>query len=339
MFAFGRHLSAQILTHNHRHFLIDCGEGTQYQLVKFRYRLKRLDAIFISHLHGDHVLGLAGLLSTLSLMSRTHRLRVFGPVGIADLIESQRHLTHSTFNYEIEFHELNSTLIGQVIYETDTLTVSPLPLSHRVPCYGYLFAEKPRAPRFLVEKAHRNQIPKEYYHLLKLGNDLTLAEDWHIRGADYLGDAPPSYSFAYCSDTRYQPGLVPFLKDVSLLYHEATFLNALQYQAEATAHSTASQAATIARDANAGHLLLGHFSARYSDLNPHLEESQPIFPLTSLAKEGRLYPIPYDPDLHADLPSDSETVDDYESEHEFEDDDTDDDTDDEIEDTTDTFIK
>lgn len=295
--AFGRHLSAQVLTHNQRHFLIDCGEGTQFRLMRFKYRLRRLDAVFISHLHGDHVLGLAGLLCTLSQLSRSNRLPVYGPPGLRELIDAQLRLTHATLNYDLNVVELTEADAGGIIHETDGMTVTPLSLEHRVPCFGYLFREKARSPVFLVDKARAQGLPVEYFHLIKLGNDVTLADGTHFAASDYLGEPPAPCCYAYCSDTRYMPALADSLREVDLLYHEATFRQDLLWQAEQTAHSTAAQAAAVARDAEAGHLLLGHFSARYADLTPLLHEAQAVFSRSSIAEEGRIYPIPYYPDL------------------------------------------
>ena len=292
--AFGRHLSGQVLTYNQRYFLIDCGEGTQFQLMRYRYRLRRLDAIFISHLHGDHVLGLVGLLCTLSQHSRTSPLPVYGPAGLAELVHSVLRLTHATLQFPLELHELGPDAAHQVIHQLPGLEVVALPLEHRVPCFGYLFRELPRNPVFLVEKAHLHQLPVEFFHLIKLGTDVRLPDGTTVVAADYLGPPPPPHSYAYCSDTRYHPPLAEWIRGVSLLYHEATFRQDLLWQASQTAHSTASQAAAIAAAADAGHLLLGHFSARYGDLSPLLDEARAAFARCSVADEGRLYPIPFD---------------------------------------------
>ncbi len=294
--AFGRHLSAQVLTFNQRHFLIDCGEGTQFQLMRYRYRFRRLDAIFISHLHGDHVLGLAGLLCTISQHSRSSPLPVYGPAGLGELVHSILRLTHATLQFPLELCELQPESAHRVIHRVTGLEVVALPLEHRVPCFGYLFRELPRSPTFLVEKARLHQLPVECYHLLKLGTDVRLPDGRSVQAADYLGPAPPSYSYAYCSDTRYHPPLADWVRGVSLLYHEATFVEALNWQAEQTAHSTARQAAALAAAAEADQLLLGHFSARYGDLSQHLAEARAVFEHSHITDEGRLYPIPFDPE-------------------------------------------
>ena len=291
--AFGRHLSAQVVNYHHRIYLIDCGEGTQFQLNRYRIPVKRLDAIFISHLHGDHVLGLAGLLSSMSLAGRTKALPIIGPEGIKDFIEMQLRYTHSFLSYNLEFRELCQPETPQVVFQTASLRVSTVPLFHRIPCVGYRFDEIINKRKFLVENAYRQNIPKEYFHLIKQGNWITLPDGTQIDPESCLGDASEPASYAYCSDTRFEPKIVPFIKDVSLLYHEATFLNANQMQADATAHSTALEAATIARDANAGALILGHFSARYKELYEFLAEARTAFPKTYLAVEGKVYPIPY----------------------------------------------
>jgi ribonuclease Z len=288
--AFGRHPSAQYVQHHERGFLVDCGEGTQMQMLRYGVRFKRLEAIFITHLHGDHVFGLPGLLNTLSLNNRQEELHVFGPPGLRMLLEDVFKHSQGALRYPLKITEIGSP-DHSVIYETPFLAVEALPLNHKVACIGFLFREKPKRPQFLALKAQEMLVPKAYFRLLKLGNAVTLPDGRVIEPAVLQGPTPPQYSFAYCSDTAYRPALAERLQNVSLLYHEATFLETELARAIETAHSTAAQAAALARDAGAGRLLMGHFSARYKTLDGHLAEARAVFPQSWLAFEGQVYTI------------------------------------------------
>lgn len=282
---FRRHLSAHLLTHNERLFLIDCGEGTQFQFMRYKVRIQRLDAIFISHLHGDHFFGLPGLLCTLSNHERTRPLHLICPEGLAEILQEMFKVSDTRLKYELVYHILKDKT-SELVFENNSLEVFSLPLKHRVYCNGYLFREKPKPKKFLMNKAKVDEIPQQYFHLLKQGNDITLDGNRIFRSADYLGEAPKSYSYAYCSDTRYFKELATQVKGVDVLYHEATFLHELKPKAEATFHSTALEAGMLARDAQVGKLIIGHFSARYLDLQPLLAEAQSVFEKSYLAEEG-----------------------------------------------------
>jgi ribonuclease Z len=288
--AFGRHLSAQVVEHHQHLMLIDCGEGTQFQMNRYRLRLHRLDVVFVSHMHGDHVFGLPGLLTSLSMLGRNKPLHLVGPVGIKQWLESTFSASYSTLLYPIIYTELEPVDSPQQVYETSHLVVECFPLYHRVPCFGYRFAEKPKKRKLMIHLVRQANIPKEYFHLVKQGHSFYLEDNW-IDAQQFLGAPDPSFSYAYCSDTRYAPEIVPFITDTTLLYHEATFLSTLQNNATATAHSTAAEAAQMALQANVAQLLIGHFSARYPDLKAHLAEAQQIFPATELAMEGKCYAI------------------------------------------------
>jgi ribonuclease Z len=292
--AFGRHLSGQIVVYHHRLYLIDCGEGTQFQLNRYRVPIKRLDAIFISHLHGDHVLGLPGLLSSMSLGGRTKLLPIIGPEGIKELVETQLRLTHGFLTYPLEFREISRTDESQIVFQTSALRVKTIPLHHRIPCIGFRFDETLQKRKFLVQHAYALNIPKEYFHLIKQGVAFTLPDGRKIEPEDCLGEPNELNSYAYCSDTRFAPEIVPFIEKVSLLYHEATFLQSQIIQAEATAHSTAFEAGKIASMAGVDAMLIGHFSARYKEPSDLLDEARTVFPNTYLAIEGKTYPVPYE---------------------------------------------
>ncbi len=292
--AFGRHLSSQMINHHERLFLIDCGEGTQFQILRYGLRIRRLDVIFISHLHGDHVYGLPGLLLTMSLNARTAPLLIVGPLGLRKFIEYQFEVCQAHMNYPVEYVELTAETDCQTpVYENRHIAVYPIPLQHKVLCYGYCFREKTKRKRFLVHEAEKANIPVQYYQLLKQEVDVTLEDGRHIYAAELLAEPEPEYSYAYCSDTAYCPeNLIPHLKDVTTLYHEATFLHDRVERAVETGHSTALQAGQIAAAAAVKQLLIGHFSARYDNLQPLLQEARSVFPATELATEGKMYQIP-----------------------------------------------
>lgn len=288
----GRGVSSQVVTYNDKHYLIDCGEGTQTQMMRFKAKMHRIEAIFISHLHGDHTLGLPGLLSSFSLEGREKALKIHAPAAIKTYLETVFELTSSYLSYPIEIIPLEDFQVGQVIFHTDTLSVSLLPLKHRIYCRGFLFTEINKKPKFDFYKAKALDIPNNYFHLLKLGNNITLEDGQHILAEQVLNPPDLPKSFAYCSDTAYYPELVPHIQGVNLLYHEATFANDQKVRAKETAHSTAEQAATIAQAAQVKGLLLGHFSARYKDLSVLLNEARAIFPNTLLANDGEVYELP-----------------------------------------------
>ena len=281
-----RRPSAQVVTMYDRHHLVDCGEGTQIEMLRRKVRFSRLDAIFISHLHGDHVLGLPGLLTTLSLYERNFPLKLFGPAGLRDMIDVIFAQTQSYLSYELEFFPLEEFDVGEAIYTTDRYEVILLPLQHRIFCRGFLFREHSKPPKFDFYKAKALEIPNKYFKLLKQGNRVTIDDGRVIDPTQVLGDPEPVMSYAYCSDTRYFEGLVEHIRDVKVLYHEATFLENLASRAAETFHSTAKQAATIAKMADAGSLYIGHFSARYIELDALLEEARSVFARTELAREG-----------------------------------------------------
>lgn len=280
--------SAQVVTINDRHHLVDCGEGTQIQLIRQRVKFSRLDAIFISHLHGDHVLGLPGLLNTLSIYERNFPLKLYAPAALKEVLNQIFATTQSYLTYELEFIPHEDFQAGDVIYQKDRYEVVLLPLEHRVLCRGFLFQEVNKRPKFDFYKAKALDIPNTYFPLLKQGNDISLPDGRLIKADEVLKDPDPVLSYAYCSDTKYHELLVDYIKKVFMLYHEATFLSDMKARADETYHSTAREAGQIARMASAEHLLLGHFSARYRDLTPLLDEAQAVFPNAQLAWEGQL---------------------------------------------------
>mgnify|MGYP001228717299 FL=1 len=280
--------TSQILEIGNGLFLIDCGEGTQNQIRKKRIKFSRIKHIFISHLHGDHFFGLIGLISTFRLLGRTANLDIFGPKGIKEIITLQLKHSKSWTNYDITFHELTSSK-SEIIFENDFVEVFTIPLKHRIYTNGFLFREKLGLRKIDMEKVDKYGILVSDYENLKKGKDLILNDGKIIENK--FVTLPPSEpkSYAFCSDTIYDTGLVEILNHVDVLYHESTFLDSHEELAKLTKHSTASDAAKIAKKANVKSLILGHFSARYKNKNEFLNEAKPYFDNVELAEEGKIF--------------------------------------------------
>jgi ribonuclease Z len=286
----GRYPSAHVLNAHERLFLIDCGEGTQMQLRKTRIRFAKINHIFISHLHGDHVFGLYGLLSTFSLMGRTNPVHLYAPGNYENMLRS--HL--SDFDINLSFEIIFTPLAGKdpvMILDDKYLTVTSFPLEHRIPAYGFLFREKTADRNIIREAIGKFQIPTVRIPAIKKGGDFITSDGTVIRNAEITHDPPEPLSYAYCSDTKYFRRLASFIMGVTVLYHEATFDKANQKLAKMTGHSTTLDAAKTAVNANAGTLIIGHFSARYKDVAPLVEESRTLFPSTYPAIDGKSYEI------------------------------------------------
>ncbi|MDO4164146.1 MAG: ribonuclease Z [Bacteroides sp.] len=280
-----RHFStSQVLNVRDKLFMIDCGEGAQLQFRKSRLKFSRLNHIFISHLHGDHCFGLMGLISTLNLLGRTAELHIHSPKGLEELLTPMLAFFNRQMTYKVLFHEFATQEAG-LIYEDRSLTVTTIPLCHRMPCCGFLFAEKPRPNHIVREMIDYYQIPVYELNRIKNGADYVTPEGETISNAILTRPSARPRSYAYCSDTIYLPSVIPQIKGVDLLFHEATFAEADAPRAKETFHTTASQAAQIARDAEVGQLLIGHFSARYEDESVLLQEASAVFPRTRLAQE------------------------------------------------------
>lgn len=280
--AHGRHLSAQVLQAGEELFLIDCGEGTQFQLMNLKIKFSKINHIFISHLHGDHIFGLVGLLMTFGLTSRTTPLHIYSPAGLEYLIKTQ--IPHEQ-DYPIYFHHSDTT-ISTLLFENKYLEVYSIPLIHRAPCHGFLFAEKKKVANIIKEKIEEYNIPYQQIPFIKEGGNFITQDGRTILHEELTTPAPTPLKFAYCSDTMYSEEIIPIIKGVNLLYHEATFMQDMLEQAQKTMHSTAAQAASIAQQAQVQKLIIGHFSARYQDLAPLLEEAKTVFEQTFLAEEG-----------------------------------------------------
>jgi ribonuclease Z len=288
--AYQRFTSCQLVEIQNRHFLVDCGEGAQMQLMKYQANLHRINHIFITHLHGDHFLGLIGLIFTMHLLRRTNDLHIYSHIGLDDIITTQLRCSRSAPHFKLMFHALERDET-KIIYEDDALTVETIPLIHRLPCSGFLFREKEKPRRIDKEKLPRGLLIQQLANL-KRGHDVVDEEGNIIyRNTDLTLPPRKSRSYAYCSDTAYNESMIEQIKGIDVLYHEATFTTDEQAKALETLHSTAREAATIATKAEAGSLLLGHFSARYRELDPILEEARKVFPKSELALEGNAFLI------------------------------------------------
>lgn len=277
--------SAQLLDIKGHRFLIDCGEGTQVQLRKAKVSFVHIKHIFISHLHGDHFYGLPGLVSSFRLLGREAPLHIYGPKGIKEALTLLLKLANSWTNFPLHFHELDVDT-SVCVFEDSEVSVHTIPLNHRVYTNGFLFAEKLGLRRINVEKATQSNVDTSQFRLLQLGQDVTLESGTIVKNKAVTFDPAPPKKYAYCSDTAYLPSIIPLIKKVDWLYHEATFLEQHASIASQTKHSTARQAASIAHEANVGRLILGHYSSRYKDLCLFEEEASQIFKNVTLASDG-----------------------------------------------------
>jgi len=282
--------TAQILEVKGHLFLIDCGEGTQVQLRKLKIKFARIKHIFISHLHGDHFFGLVGLISTFKLLGRDASLHIYGPKGIKQAILLQLKLGKTYTNFELYFHELESNQ-PELLFEDAVLSITTIPLKHREYTNGFLFQQKPGERILNIQKAKELGIEPSYYQKAKQGFDVPDSKENIVSNTAITFDPAPAKSYAYCSDTAYCEKIIPQILNTTLLYHEATFLQQHTVLASKTMHSTPEQAATIAKKANVGTLLLGHYSGRYTDYNEFKNQAQEIFTATQLAQDGKVFEI------------------------------------------------
>ncbi|MBT8185782.1 MAG: ribonuclease Z [Eudoraea sp.] len=280
--------SSQLLEIKNHLFLIDCGEGTQVQLRKHKIKFTRINHIFISHLHGDHFFGLPGLISSFRLLGRDRELHIYGPEGIKEAITLLLKLGNSWTNYPLRFHELTSHG-SKTIFEDEKVSVTTLPLNHRVYTNGFLFKEKEGERKLNVEAARKYKIDKSQFQNIKQGADVFLEDGTILENKNISHDPPKPKSYAYCSDTAYMPELTDRIKGVDVLYHEATFLKTEVNLARKTKHATANEAAMIAQKAEVGMLILGHFSTRYKTPALFKEEAAKIFPKVALAEDGKVF--------------------------------------------------
>lgn len=285
-----RHPTAQVLNIHERLFLVDCGEGTLIQLNRYKIKFHRINHIFISHLHGDHYLGVLGLLSTMHLQGRTIPINLFCPPQLKEIIEIQLKYSETILRFPINYYLIDSKN-REVLFSDDDIEVSTIILNHRIPCTGFLFKEKPRFRKLIKDQLQKHSIPVTAYQDLKNGLDYVDQNGRVIANSIVTSDPRKPRSYAFCSDTCYDENILPTINKVDLLYHEATFLSDKEERAKETYHSTAAQAATIAKKANVSRLIIGHFSARYKNLYPLLDEAKEVFAETTLAMEGDVFSI------------------------------------------------
>lgn len=285
------HPSAQILQIKNHHFLIDCGEGTQVQMRKYKISFAKIKHIFISHLHGDHYFGLIGLIATFGLLNREKELHIYGPEGLQEIIELQMSMSFSRKNFSITFHTLKSKK-SELIFEDKNVTVHTIPLKHRIYTNGFLFKEKQSLRKLNVNSIEKyTEIQTCDYHNIKKGKDFVNTDGTIVKNELLTFPPREQLSYAYCSDTSYDPKIVKIIRNVNLLYNEATFLTDREDLAKKTGHSTALQAGKIATAANVKILLLGHYSNRYRDLSAFQKEALVAFKHTLLAIEGRTFEV------------------------------------------------
>jgi ribonuclease Z len=285
-----RHPTAQVLNIHEKLFLVDCGEGTLIQLNRYHLRFHRINHIFISHLHGDHYLGLMGLLSTMHLQGRSEDIHLYCQPELKEMVDIQLLHSQTHLRYTIVYHFLDAKN-AEKIYEDEDLEVHTIILSHRIPCTGFLFREKPKLRKLIREQLTHFNIPVSAYSDLKNGKDYVDEKGTVLSNAELTTDPRTPRSYAFCSDTIYDETLVPTLRHIDLLYHESTFLSDKADRAKETFHSTAAQAANIAKMAEVKRLIIGHFSARYKNLYPLLQEAREVFENTTLAVEGDRFTI------------------------------------------------
>ena len=280
--------TAQLLEIKNNFFLIDCGEGTQVQLRKNKVAFSNIKHIFISHLHGDHFFGLPGLIATFRLLGRDTELHIYGPKGIKEVVTLLLKLGDSWTNYPLLFHELTSKE-SELIYEDKKVTVETIPLKHRIYTNGFLFKEKLGERKLNIEAVQKYSIEKYYFWKIKNGNDITLDNGTVISNKLLTFNPPKPQSYAFCSDTSYSLGIVPIIRDVNVLYHESTFLDTEEALAIKTQHTTAKEAALIAKSAKVGKLILGHYSTRYKSIELFKEEARTVFSEVELADDDKVF--------------------------------------------------
>ena len=285
------HPTSQYLEINNNHFLIDCGEGTQRQMRKYKIGFSKINHIFISHLHGDHFYGLVGLLATYGILSREKEIHIYGPKGIKEVTLLQLKISQSHAQYAIIFHELTSKE-SELIFEDDKVTVRTIPLNHRVYTNGYLFTEKEKPRKLnMLNISGYQEIDKADYLNIKAGKDVELSTGEIVKNSELTIAPPKTKSYAFCSDTSYKPNIIPIIKNADVLYHETTFLADREDLAIKTQHSTSLQAAQIAKDANVKKLIIGHYSSRYKDISLFKKEAETVFKNVDLAAPGKVFNI------------------------------------------------
>lgn len=286
--AFNRHPTAQVVQTAEQSFLIDCGEGTQMQMIEYKVRSSKINHIFISHLHGDHYFGLIGLLTSMGLSGRKQPIHLYAPEVLKKIIDLQLEVASAHLPYELIFHALKNE---EVILDDKKITIKCFSVKHRIQCWGFLFTEKKHARKIEIEATQKYNIPPSYFDKLHKGEDFITEDNEIIKNELLTSAVPPPKTYAYCADTLYDEELIDKIKHVDLLYHESTYLHSLQAKANSRFHSTSIEAATIAKKAGVKKLLLGHFSSMYESLEDFKIEACTVFENSELALEGSCYTV------------------------------------------------
>jgi ribonuclease Z len=286
--AFDRHPTSQVVTTDSGLFLVDCGEGTQIQMIKYKIRRSKISHIFISHLHGDHYFGLVGLINSFSLLNHQQEMHVYGPAALQEIIQMQLKVADTTLCYPLYFHSVTE---AGVLIDDEKIQVRCFRTNHRIECYGFTFHEKKKPRRLVIQRLKENNIPLHYYERLKNGEDFVSNAGDIIKNEWLTEPMPPGKVYAFCADTKYDENLIQHITNADLVYHEATYLDALQQRANERFHSTTREAALIAKKANAKKLLIGHFSSKYDTLEEFEKEAKEVFENTELALEGVTYKV------------------------------------------------
>ena len=286
--AHGRNPTAQVLQTNDENYLIDCGEGTQNQLTKYKVKKSKISKIFISHLHGDHYFGLIGLLTSMGLLGRSNDLHIYAPALLEQIIHLHLDAANTTLPYQLYFHALKDE--GEIANDKKII-VSTFKVNHRIDCFGFLFTEKKKPRSILPDKVKMYEIPEAFYGELQKGNNYVTKKGTIISNEDVTEAAPSARSYAYCADTIYDESICDKIKNADLVYHETTYLKNLEERAAARFHCTTTQAGNIAKIAGAKKLLIGHFSSKYEELHEFLNETKEVFENTEIAHEGVCFKI------------------------------------------------
>lgn len=287
--AFGRHPTSQVVSVYGDHIMLDCGEGAQIQMQRYGLKWRRLQHIFISHMHGDHYFGLPGLINSMSLLGRTLPLHVYGPAPLQEIMQQILDVADTVLSYPYYFHPLPEG--HEVLVDNDSFSVSCFPVEHRIACHGFVIERKTRGRKLLPEKCREYEIPSYYYDKLKEGADYERKDGYVVKNEWVTTEGPAPRRYAYCADTLFTDSFLPYIQGCDTIYHECTYLEADAEKAAARYHSTAMQAAQLAVKANAGQLLLGHFSSKYKDTEPFRSEAASIFPNVQVTAEGAAYEI------------------------------------------------
>ncbi len=287
--AFGRHPSAQAVSVYGEVLLIDCGEGTQIQMQRYGLRWRSVHHIFISHLHGDHYFGLPGLINSMSLLGRTAPLHLYAPAELKPILDSILSVADTVLSYPFYFHPLPEGT--ELLVDDPSFSVTCFPVEHRIQCHGFLIERKTRGRKLLPDKCVEYDIPAAYYEYLKQGQDYERKDGTLVKNEWVTEDGPAIKKYAYCADTLFTDSFLPIIQGADTIYHECTYLEKDAAKAVARYHSTAAQAAQLAKMANAKQLLLGHFSSKYKELEPFMEEASAIFPNVFVSIEGTAYEI------------------------------------------------